>query len=312
MRLSWLILLILLNLLNDVFADQIFTAQAGGTFGRSSHEPKYKIEFHQADSPFRPDDDQESVVMSNKEGQSFMCFLPRVEKVKTGKPVTQQNTSNMIVETERRVKLKTPDELLEDMKERCFYRQEGWWSYEFCYHKKLRQLHLEDDKVLQEFVLGVYDAEATSSFNQNLSDVSTLKDPRSKDASQRYHAHQYTNGTICDLTNQPRETEVRFVCSEPRVVISSITELSTCKYALTIQTPMLCKHPMFQEEKPIWHKINCNKLPNVAAEDQNQREREESMSSNGRSFKDSKQITTVSDMIKALSNYDDDSEQYAT
>lgn len=24
----------------------------------------------------------------------------------------------------------------------------------------------------------------------------------------RYHAHQYTNGTMCDLTNQPRETEV--------------------------------------------------------------------------------------------------------
>lgn len=27
----------------------------------------------------------------------------------------------------------------------------------------------------------------------------------------RYHAHVYTNGTICDLTNQPRETEVCFL-----------------------------------------------------------------------------------------------------
>ncbi|KAK1378268.1 MRH domain-containing protein [Heracleum sosnowskyi] len=121
--------------------------------------------------------------------------------------------------------------------------QEGWWSYEFCYKKKLRQIHLEDDKVVQEFVLGVYDDEATAAYNQNLSDISTLKDPRSKDASQRYHAHQYTHGTKCDLTNQPRETEVRYVCSEPRAMISSITELSTCKYALTVQGPMLCKHP---------------------------------------------------------------------
>ncbi|PPR99586.1 hypothetical protein GOBAR_AA21097 [Gossypium barbadense] len=144
----------------------------------------------------------------------------------------------MIVETEKRVKLKTPDELLE---------QEGWWSYEFCYQKQLRQLHLEEDKVVQEFVLGVYDEEATAAVNQNLSDISTLKDPRSKDASQRYHAHQYTNGTACDLTNQPRETEVRFVCSEPRAMISSITELSTCK--------------LFQEERPVWHTINCNILP---------------------------------------------------
>ncbi|RVX05241.1 Protein OS-9-like [Vitis vinifera] len=115
--------------------------------------------------------------------------------------------------------------------------------------------------VVQEFILGVYDAEATAAFNQNLSDISTQKDPRSKDASQRYHAHQFTNGTICDLTNEPRETEVRFVCSEPRAMISSITELSTCKYALTFQSPMLCKHPWFQEERPVWHIINCNALP---------------------------------------------------
>ncbi|KAK2993537.1 hypothetical protein RJ640_007369 [Escallonia rubra] len=115
--------------------------------------------------------------------------------------------------------------------------------------------------VVQEFILGEYDVEATADFNQNLSDISTLKDPRSKDASQRYHAHLYTNGTTCDLTNQPRETEVRFVCSEPRVMISSITELSTCKYALTVQGPMLCKHPLFQEERPQWQSINCNVLP---------------------------------------------------
>ncbi|GLU09596.1 hypothetical protein SLE2022_264470 [Rubroshorea leprosula] len=243
-----------------VLADQIFPAHVGGTFGRSSREPKYKIEFHPEDSPFHPDDEQESLVLPDKNGKKFLCFLPKLEKSKSGKPVIQQNTSSMIVETEKQVKLKTPDELLEVLKEKCFIRQEGWWSYEFCYQKRLRQLHLEDE-VVQEFILGVYDEEATASFNQNLSDISTLKDPRSKDASQRYHAHQYTNGTICDLTNQPRETEVRFVCSEPRAMISSITELSTCKYAITIQCPMLCKHPLFQEERPIWHTIDCNVLP---------------------------------------------------
>ncbi|KAK9098534.1 hypothetical protein Syun_025579 [Stephania yunnanensis] len=256
--------LLVLNLFTHALAEQIFTANAGGSFGRSSHEPKYKIEYHPADSPYHPvDDDQESLTISHKNGQKFLCYLPRVEKAKAGKSISQKNISTMIIEMDRRVKLKTPDELLEVLKEECLYRQEGWWSYEFCYHKQLRQFHVEDDKAVQEFVLGVYDAEATAAFNQNHSDVSILKDPRSKDASQRYHAHQYTNGTICDLTGQPRATEVRFVCSEPRVMISSITELSTCKYALTIQSPMLCKHPMFKEERPIWHTINCNELSNV-------------------------------------------------
>ncbi|XP_050213653.1 protein OS-9 homolog [Mercurialis annua] len=249
------------TLCSYVLADQIFPGQAGGTFSRGSREPQYKIEFHLEDSPFHPDEDQESVVMPNKNGQNYLCYLPKVERAKSGYHVNQMNISGMIMETEKQVKLKTPDELLEVLKERCFIRQEGWWSYEFCYEKKLRQVHLEDDKVVQEFILGVYDEEATTAFNQNLSDVSTLKDPRSKDASQRYHAHQYTNGTACDLTNQLRETEVRFVCSEPRAMISSITEISTCKYALTVQVPMLCKHPWFQEERPVWHTINCNALP---------------------------------------------------
>ncbi|KAJ6363306.1 hypothetical protein OIU78_003476 [Salix suchowensis] len=194
-----------------------------------------------------------------KTGENYLCFLPKVEKAKSEMPHTQLNVSSMIVETEKRVKLKTPDELLEALKGLCFVRQEGWWSYELCYQQKLRQFHMEDEKekVVQEFILGVYDEEATAAFNQNLSDISTLKDPRSKDASQRYHAHQYTNGTICDLTNEPRETEVRFVCSEPRAMISSITELSTCKYALTVHSPVLCKHPAMnspsREEKQANH-----------------------------------------------------------
>ncbi|PKI33182.1 protein OS-9 homolog [Punica granatum] len=261
MRLTCWILLSLTAVLGHVLADQIFTAHVGGTFGRSAREPKYDIQFHSEDSPFHPDDDQESVVMPNKDGQKFLCYLPKVEKSKNGRSTSQQNMSSMVMESEKRIKLKTPDELLEVLKGPCFVRQEGWWSYEFCYQKQLRQFHLEDEKVVQEFVLGVYDEEATVAFNQNLSDVSTLKDPRSKDAAQRYHAHQYTNGTVCDLTNQPRGTEVRFVCAEPRAMITSITELSTCKYALTVQVPTLCKHPLFQEEKPVKHTVNCNVLP---------------------------------------------------
>ncbi|CAI0542635.1 unnamed protein product [Linum tenue] len=245
----------------------VIDMMAGGSFSRSSREPKYKMEFHPEEAPFHPDEDQESVVMPDTNGRSYICYLPKIEKAKSEKPVNQVNITSMIVETERRLKLKTPDELLEVFKGKCLVRQEGWWTYELCHEQKLRQFHVEDEKVVQEFVLGIYDEEATAAFNQNLKDVSTLKDPRSKDASQsRYHAHQYTNGTLCDLTNQPRETEVRFVCSEPRAMISSITELSTCKYALTVQSPMLCKHPLFQEERPVWHTINCNALPKTYKE----------------------------------------------
>ncbi|XP_076929519.1 protein OS-9 homolog [Bidens hawaiensis] len=256
----WVLLIFAILFNYDVVSQQIFPTHAGG-LSRASREPKYDIEFHTEDSPFHPDDDQESVVMPKKNGDKFLCFLPKVEKVTNEKPTVLENTS-LILGTEKRIKLKTPDELLDVLKDQCLLRQEGWWSYEFCYNRRLRQIHVEEDnKVVQEFILGEFDAEATAAYNRNLSNISTLKDPRSKDASQRYHAHKYTNGTTCDLTNEPRETEVRFVCSEPRAMISSITELSTCKYALTIQIPTLCKHPLFQEERPVWYTINCNPLP---------------------------------------------------
>ncbi|CAI0388758.1 unnamed protein product [Linum tenue] len=265
MRSLWL-LLVVCAVSSCVLADQILPAHVGGSFSRSSREPKYKMEFHPEEAPFHPDEDQEFVVMPDTNGRSYVCYLPKIEKAKSGKPINQVNISSMIVETEKRLKLKTPDELLEVFKGKCLVRQEGWWTYELCHEQKLRQFHVEDEKqVVQEFVLGVYDEEATAAFNQNLKDVSTLKDPR-------YHAHQYTNGTLCDLTNQPRETEVRFVCSEPRAMISSITELSTCKYALTVQSPMLCKHPLFQEERPVWHTINCNALPKTYKESKVEKE----------------------------------------
>lgn len=43
-------------------------------------------------------------------------------------------------------------------------------------------------QIIQEFILGEFDQEITTAFHQNQSDISTLKDPRSRDASQRYYS----------------------------------------------------------------------------------------------------------------------------
>jgi hypothetical protein len=115
--------------------------------------------------------------------------------------------------------------------------------------------------LVQEFVLGSFDEEATAALHQESPNVSLQKDPRSQSAAQRYHAHVYTNGTICDLTDQRRETEVRFVCSETgRALINSIKEAPTCKYTVVFHAPMLCKHPSFQGERQPWVVIDCNEM----------------------------------------------------
>lgn len=66
--------------------------------------------------------DQESAAMLNKNGEKFLCYLPKVEKSRSKNLVNPQNKSSTIMETERRVKLKTPDELLEIFKNHCFLR----------------------------------------------------------------------------------------------------------------------------------------------------------------------------------------------
>ncbi|CAN8275518.1 unnamed protein product [Cochlearia groenlandica] len=259
MRISKILLLLLVNfeMYSQVCSDQIFPTHLVGTFSRNNREPKYKIELLPKNARFHPGDNLESMGMVDKKGRRYVCYLPKEEESNSGWTSTQHNVSTMMMETEKHVKLKTPDELLQPLNENCLIRQEGWWAYEFCHQKEVRQLHIEAEKVVQEFSLGVFDAEATSAFNQNVSDASFTKE----DASQRYHSHIFTNGTTCDLTGTPREVEVRFVCAETRAMVTSITELSTCKYALTVQCPTLCKHPLFQLEKPVSHTIYCNLIP---------------------------------------------------
>eukprot|EP00252_Welwitschia_mirabilis_P010644 TRINITY_DN2403_c0_g1_i2.p1 TRINITY_DN2403_c0_g1~~TRINITY_DN2403_c0_g1_i2.p1 ORF type:complete len:233 (+),score=48.06 TRINITY_DN2403_c0_g1_i2:237-935(+) len=207
--------------------------------------------------------------MTDRDGQKCECFLPNHNENK-GNKEDHQSGGSITLLTGKEGKIKTPDELVETLKDQCLTRLEGWWSYEFCYKGKVRQVHLKDQKVVQEFILGVYDEKATEAIHQNSPDVSVQKDPRSKTAAQRYHAHVYKNGTICDLTNEPRETEVRFVCSQSnRALIQSVKEVSTCKYQLMVQCPALCRHPLFQEEKPTWYTINCNVISSRKVKDEN-------------------------------------------
>ena len=59
--------------------------------------------------------------MASHEGKHYTCFLP-VEETKTMKSILPQNATNVIIESDRRIKPKEPDELLEPLKDHCFYR----------------------------------------------------------------------------------------------------------------------------------------------------------------------------------------------
>jgi len=260
MVLSYAVIILLLLCLHGAIGDRLRPSQSAGDVVHSVQDPKYKIEFHSIDSPVLPTPEQETIMMTDRDGKKFRCNLPLPESTHDVKEELQNGSSIGLTADDRSTR-KTPEDLLEALKEKCFRRFEGWWIYELCYKTRLRQFHIHDKKLVQEFVLGSFDEEATAALHQESPNVSLQKDPRSQSAAQRYHAHVYTNGTICDLTDQRRETEVRFVCSETgRALINSIKEAPTCKYTVVFHAPMLCKHPSFQGERQPWVVIDCNEM----------------------------------------------------
>jgi len=60
------------------------------------------------------------------------------------------------------------------------------------------------------------------------------------------------------MADVERETEVRFFCGQEKGnFIESAREPETCKYVLTFNTPLLCKHPQFEQEEDRLGEIHC-------------------------------------------------------
>eukprot|EP00850_Spirogloea_muscicola_P025037 SM002040S06539 [mRNA] locus=s2040:188:1717:+ [translate_table: standard] len=150
-------------------------------------------------------------------------------------------------------------------------QEEGWWTYELCYKKHLRQYHAENG---QDFMLGLYDDTLTAALHHQTPDTFLQKDLSLHSAAQRrnlrmrcswrsrYHAHVFVNGTQCDLTSKLRSTEVRFFCEEAANplfahYVAAIKEAPTCCYTLDFHTSLLCKHRLYGKQVQPVNTIHC-------------------------------------------------------
>lgn len=62
-----------------------------------------------------------------------------------------------------------------------------------------------------------------------------------------YFAVSYSDGTLCDLTGNPRVTRVLYVCyEEGRHSVYSIKETFTCEYEIIVLSSLLCQHPAYR------------------------------------------------------------------
>lgn len=73
-----------------------------------------------------------------------------------------------------------------------------------------------------------------------------------------YYEMEMTDGTLCDLNNEPRMTKVLYVCyAHGKNEVYSLKETSTCNYEVVILTQALCIHPKYRPQETGENLINC-------------------------------------------------------
>ncbi|KAK3257524.1 Protein OS-9, partial [Cymbomonas tetramitiformis] len=191
----------------SVNAETVIVPVSPPSFMAEKKEPKYLItmskDLPESEEISAGERDGDVVLMTDKNGQRYACKLPVLQ----GDGETSDNEDEIDSSSGDILnRPKTVTELLDSLGKACFFRVEGWWTYELCYHKHVRQYHSEREQVLSEFFLGHYDGEATKEFHAAQPNPEYVEDG-GLGLSQRFHTHIYTNGTKCDLTGEGRQTE---------------------------------------------------------------------------------------------------------
>ena len=193
-------------------------------------------------------DENRAVMMTAHDGKRYFCELPAPEGTDdSAEAASEEDDDARAALTAEERSAQTEKKLDTAHEHGCFYRVEGWWTYEFCYKKRVRQYHQEGagvgtsgpadpGPVSGEFSLGAFDAEATAAAAR-AGKRHAASDP------DRAHAHVFTGGTPCDLTSLERETEVAFKCAPGKNAaanVAAVAEPATCRYSLVFATPALC------------------------------------------------------------------------
>ncbi|XP_055335246.1 endoplasmic reticulum lectin 1-like isoform X2 [Paramacrobiotus metropolitanus] len=200
------------------------------------------------------------LAMRSSNNESYNCYIPNfVEAVGQ----TEKNDDATIPSL-------TPEKVLQALIDRkvCMLKIEGYWIYELCHGRHLRQFHQELIKpkilaVTKEYMLGLAQTDASTSGGSKESgvDIATGKFPLltwdGKDLP--YFQAVYDQGTPCDLrNNEPRTSNIRFVCFEDAPdSILQIKETATCEYEVVVSVRSLCIVQGFAPKKTVLHKIQC-------------------------------------------------------
>ncbi|KAI9979467.1 hypothetical protein PInf_029429 [Phytophthora infestans] len=136
----------------------------------------------------------------------------------------------------------------------CVTRNEGWWTYEFCFGRSLRQYHRDGDgRITAEFSLGTFDASGNHELERSGSALVSEHIDATHDVSRPAYLELYDHGTFCkEFENHaPRKAKVFYYCSQGGTShhILTVKETQTCSYTVKVSSPVLCDHPHFLNDE---------------------------------------------------------------
>ncbi|RLN74297.1 hypothetical protein BBJ28_00025741, partial [Nothophytophthora sp. Chile5] len=136
----------------------------------------------------------------------------------------------------------------------CVTRNEGWWTYEFCFGRKMRQYHRDGDgRITAEFSLGSFDSAGNQELESSGAALVSEHIDATHDVSRPAYLELYDYGTFCSEfeSHAPRKARVFYYCSQGGTShhILTVKETQTCSYTVKVSSPVLCDHPHFLNDE---------------------------------------------------------------
>jgi len=121
----------------------------------------------------------------------------------------------------------------------CFSASSGYWKYELCYGKQVKQFHEERGIRGATITLGRWDATKHKEWLV----ANPIRNPPSNKTPKSV-SHLYDGGDVCDVSGKPRRVEVVFRCKydekNPSAVSLILVEPRTCDYLLKVEAAFIC------------------------------------------------------------------------
>lgn len=194
-------------------------------------------------------------------GTEYLCYVPGPADVAEAE-FARLSQSGASLRHRRKIGVVPPEIsalVAQEMAGACTSKIDVWWTYETCWNAQVRQFHVGNNGAVEkEYFLGKGPIQQVEDGTKE-EDLHYGEHPTYGP----YLSTVFYNGTECDLTGEPRQTEVRLYCSgaggsrQPSSNVNlRVTEPKSCQYLVQWWSAQACI-PLLQREKGVNVPIKC-------------------------------------------------------